>query len=85
MSKDKENARRGRPPKLEGKLAQWIEKSTYTREEIAKKLGINRHYLDHLCRGTRGPSLKIARAIQELTEGEVSMEYLVDFSQNGIN
>jgi len=75
---------RGRPPKTEGKLAQWIERSSYTREEIAEKLGITRHYLDHICRETRRPSLRVASAIEELTKQEISASYFAKVENLGV-
>ena len=62
---------RGRPRASETKLSRWIDASGTTREAFAKKLGVNRTYLDMLCRGARRPGLALALEIERLTRGGV--------------
>jgi len=58
----------GRPRKEENTLARWIDKTADgNRDEVAKKLGISREYLDRLCRGERRPSLALALNIETKT------------------
>jgi len=62
---------RGRPRTRETKLSRWIDAAGTTRETFAKKLGVNRTYLDMLCRGARRPGLALALEIERLTRGGV--------------
>lgn len=59
----------GRPRKGENKLSKWIDASGLTRDEVAGELGVNRTYLDMLCRGARRPGLRLALEIERITSG----------------
>ena len=61
----------GRPRKRENHLARWIDASGKTRDQVAAELGVNRTYLDMLCRGARRPGLPLAVAIEKLTRGAI--------------
>ena len=71
-----QQGRPGRPPAKGGRLAEWLRKHGHSREEVAKRLSIDRRHLDHIARENRRPSLELAIAIEKLTNGEVSVEYL---------
>lgn len=43
-----------------------------TRDEAADKLGVNRTYLDMLCRGARRPGLALALTIEKVTGGAIA-------------
>jgi transcriptional regulator with XRE-family HTH domain len=62
---------RGRPRTRENRLARWIDASGKTRDEVAKEIGVNRTYLDMLCRGARRPGLRLAIAIEKVTRGAI--------------
>lgn len=61
----------GRPRVNETKLSRWIDANS-NREQFAEAIGVERNYLDMLCRGARQPSLRLALKIEHLTAGEVS-------------
>jgi hypothetical protein len=63
---------RGRPRKRETKFSRWIDASGKSRDDVAAALDINRTHLDKLCRGARGPGLRLAFEIEKLTAGEVA-------------
>ena len=56
-----------------GLLRQWIDDSTWTHREVAKRLRCHPSQLSRLLGGTREPRLAMARAIEELTGGTVPM------------
>src|SRR5689334_14576325 len=61
----------GRPPKVETALARWLELNAargVDRAAFAKAVGLERTYLDKLCRGVRRPSLEAALDIERATE-----------------
>lgn len=62
---------RGRPRKKESKLSLWMDSKSLAREDIARRLRIQRTYLDKLCRAESRPSLELAFEIEKLTHGAV--------------
>ena len=66
-------ARIGRPRKRQTPLSRWLDKSRFSRDEFAAKLGITRTSLDRLCRADRRPSLALALRIEEETSGAVTV------------
>lgn len=74
---------RGRPRARETKLSRWIDATGTTREAFATKLGVNRTYLDMLCRGARRPGLALALEIERLTRGGVPAAGWVKRSSDG--
>lgn len=74
---------RGRPRKRETKLSRWIDAAGTTREAFATKLGVNRNYLDMLCRGARKPSLDLAVEIERITRGAIPASEWVKRQSDG--
>jgi len=68
----------GRPRQSENKLSKWIDSSSKTRDEVADELGINRTYLDMLCRGARRPGLRLALEIERITGGTLPASSWID-------
>lgn len=64
--------KRGRPRKRETALSRWLDRVEMTRDEFAERLGVTRPYVDHLCRGSRRPSLELAFKIEKLTKRSVT-------------
>lgn len=62
---------RGRPRKVESKLSRWIDGESLLRDAVAARLGIQRTYLDKLCRSESRPSLELAVDIEKMTRGAV--------------
>jgi transcriptional regulator with XRE-family HTH domain len=62
---------RGRPRKKESKFSTWMDSQRLTRDAVAARLGIQRTYLDKLCRAESRPSLELAFEIEKLTRGSV--------------
>jgi DNA-binding XRE family transcriptional regulator len=68
---------RGRPRAAETKLSRWIDASGMTRDTVAVELGVDRTYVDKLCRGQHRPGLEVALRLEKLTEGEIPASYWV--------
>ncbi|HEX5101270.1 MAG TPA: hypothetical protein VFV94_17285, partial [Polyangiaceae bacterium] len=49
----------------------WIDDAGLARDGVAARLGIQRTYLDKLCRSESRPSLELAVEIDKLTRGAV--------------
>ena len=65
-------ARVGRPSKKLTMLGEWAAENGWSREQLAKRLGLERRQsVDRLCRGTRRPSLELAVLIEKVTDGAV--------------
>lgn len=63
---------RGRPRSTtQTPLAEWIDRSNRTREQVAKALGVTKASLDRYCRGERTPTLGAALAIERVTGGAI--------------
>jgi len=67
----------GRPPARWGRLALYIEQQGLSRQTVAKELGISRKFLDNICREVRRPGPDLAERIERLTQGKVSVDYLM--------
>jgi hypothetical protein len=48
-----------------------------TRDTVALELGVDRTYVDKLCRGQHKPGLEVALRLEKLTEGEIAASYWV--------
>lgn len=60
---------------------EYLFKKRITQVEFAKKLGISRGHLSQILHGTKHPSRKLAKKIEEETEGKVTAIKLL-FSEN---
>lgn len=58
-------------------LEHWIEKSGLRKKFVAEDLGITIKYLYALCRKELKPSKRLARDIEEYTNGEVTIKDLI--------
>ena len=59
------------------KLDEYLFKTKMTKKDFAEKLGISRGHLQHILSGTKNPSVKLAKQIEEATGGKVSKEELL--------
>jgi transcriptional regulator with XRE-family HTH domain len=55
-------------------LDEYLFRKRISQTEFAHALGISRNHLGEILRGRRNPSIKLAKKIEELTNGEVSKE-----------
>lgn len=67
----------GRPPARWGRLALYIEQTGMSRRAAAERLGISRKFLDNICREVRRPGPELAERIERLTQGKVTVAYLM--------
>ncbi len=67
----------GRPPARWGRLALYVEQQGLSRQSVAQELGISRKFLDNICREVRRPGPALAERIERLTQGKVSVAYLM--------
>lgn len=58
-------------------LDYWLFKNKITKTDFAKTLGISRGHLQGVISGKLSPSVKLAKKIEEATEGKVSKEKLL--------
>ncbi len=56
------------------RLDEYLFKTKTTKTAFAQQLGISRGYLQHILSGIKTPSVKLAKKIEEMTEGKVSKE-----------
>jgi len=61
-------------PGLVVNLDEYLFKTKTSKKDFAEKLGISRGHLQHILSGIKNPSVKLAKKIEELTEGKVSKE-----------
>jgi len=54
-------------------LKEWLFKTQITQVEFARKIGISRQFLVYLLNGSRHPSPKLAKRIEEATGGKVTV------------
>ncbi len=73
-----DSKRRGRPVLKRSKLGAWVDERGWTRQQLADKLGIELGSAARLCSGERRPSLELAIAIEDLTDGAVSVRYWLE-------
>ncbi|MEK7339172.1 MAG: helix-turn-helix transcriptional regulator [Candidatus Rhabdochlamydia sp.] len=59
------------------KLAEYLFRMKMTKKDFAEKLGISRGHLQHILSGTKNPSVKLAKKIEEETRGKVSKAELL--------
>lgn len=59
------------------KLDEYLFRTKTTKKDFAEKIGISRGYLQHLLSGIKGPSIKLAKQIEEATGGKVTKEELL--------
>ena len=59
------------------KLKIWIISHNMTMTEFAKKIDVSRTYLSDVTRGTRKPSRRLAKDIEQATNGEVTVKDLL--------
>jgi transcriptional regulator with XRE-family HTH domain len=59
------------------KLAEYLFRMKMTKKDFAEKLGISRGHLQHILSGTKNPSIKLAKKIEEETGGKVSKTELL--------
>lgn len=59
------------------KLPEYLFRMKTTKKDFAEKLGISRGHLQHILSGTKNPSVKLAKQIEEATEGKVTKEELL--------
>ena len=57
----------------------WRNRSTLTKQELAKRLGINRTYLSKVVNGLKTPSIELSKKIELETKGEVIWQELMEF------
>jgi transcriptional regulator with XRE-family HTH domain len=55
-------------------LDEYLFRKRVSQTEFAKELGISRNHLGEILRGRRSPSVKLAKKIEELSQGEVTKE-----------
>jgi hypothetical protein len=71
--------KRGRPRKRETKFARWIDTHrSGHREAVAAELGIDLNHLLAVLRGDRWPGRELALSIRDLTQGEITLDELLD-------
>ncbi len=63
-------------------LSDWLARKGVTRTKFAEMIGVTPSHITGLCQGVTCPSLKIALAIEEKTNGEVTPG---DFARAGTN
>ncbi len=66
------------------RLDLWLFLNKTTKKDFAKEIGISRGHLQEIVSGKRRPSIKLAKKIEELTEGKVTKEEMLfpeDFQQ----
>lgn len=56
------------------KLDLWLFMNKITKKDFAARLQVSRGHLQEIVSGKRKPSVKLAKKIEELTEGKVSKE-----------
>jgi len=67
----------GRPLIRQGRFGRWLAEHGFNRDDVARRLGVNRRHVDHLAREDRRPSLELAIKIERLTSGEISADYFL--------
>lgn len=55
-------------------LDEYLFRKRISQTDFAKDLVISRNHLGEILRGRRTPSVKLAKKIEELTQGEVTRE-----------
>ena len=58
-------------------LDRYLFENGFTKTEFAEALGIDRNHLHSIISGRRQPSIKLAKKIEEHTEGKISKEELL--------
>ncbi len=56
------------------KLDEYLFRTKTTKKAFAEKIGISQGHLQHILSGIKNPSVKLAKKIEEFTEGRVSKE-----------
>lgn len=56
------------------KLDLWLFMNRITKKDFAARLNVSRGHLQEIVSGKRKPSVKLAKQIEELTQGKVSKE-----------
>jgi transcriptional regulator with XRE-family HTH domain len=60
------------------KLKEYLSKHLISQHRFASLLGITHSHIGHIVNGRRAPSLFLAKQIEEVTNGEVSVYDLID-------
>ena len=58
-------------------LAEYLFRHKVKQTEFAKTVGVSRVHMGEILRGRRRPSVKLARRIEEVTDGQVPKEGLL--------
>ncbi len=58
-------------------LDEYLWRNKITKQDFANQIGISRGHIHQLINGTRSPSAKLAKKIEEATGGEVTKEELL--------
>jgi DNA-binding XRE family transcriptional regulator len=66
----------------QGRFGRWLAEHGINRDDVARRLGVNRRHVDHLAREDRRPSLELAIKIERLTAGEISAAYFLGVRPN---
>ena len=57
----------------------WINRSRFTAEEFAERLGVARAYFSRVVNGKAIPSISLAKKIEKESGGEVKWHELMEF------
>jgi len=59
------------------KLDEYLFRKKISKKDFADQLGISRGHLQHILSGSKNPSIKLARQIEEITKGKVTKEEIL--------
>jgi transcriptional regulator with XRE-family HTH domain len=61
------------------KLKEYLFYKKISITQFAKELGVSRIHMSRVCRGVDMPSLLLAKAIERVTNSEVTADYLMEY------
>lgn len=60
------------------KLKDFLKKNRWTQRKLAQELGVSEAYITYILNGKNNPSPILAKRIEELTDGAVTVYDLID-------
>lgn len=62
------------------KLKIWLIENRFSIEQFSKELGVGRTYMSRIVNLKKRPGYDLAKKIEDLTRGEISVEYLMSIN-----
>ena len=59
-------------------LKDFLKKNKWTQRKLAQELGVSSSHINQIIKSKNNPSLVLARKIEEITSGSVTMHDLID-------